>query len=294
MKFSGIVFCLLALSMAVFAGISDYFAQVAFQAGTYTSLMTEEGWEFDGNDCFYGALLVDGASVSSTRYFSKGTNYNVWGFADEDCSDLDIKITNSDGTNVAQDNSVDKVPNCTFKPSSSGSYTIKVTNYDSRDNVIVFWGVMNNKESEFYNTGRKCANALGRAITFFEYLDENLDSDGYHFPRNQVCMIGGIMPQGETQCFYNFSVDGNKECYFFGFGSEEVSDYDIKICQQEGNDIINTNYEDNEYYLVGADNSEDAVAVVSGKLWDSYYYALKYRNYKSSESGFVFNIILTE
>lgn len=286
------VCCLLAISLVAAGEISGYFSQVALQAGVYTSSMTEEGWEFDGNACFYGAMLEEGESVSTTRYFEKGVNYNVWGFGDEDANDLDIKITDSNGKMIIEDTSDDDYPNCTFKPKSSGSYKITVTNYDSDDMVLVLWGVMTDSDSDFYNTGGKCADALLQAIQFFEYLDENADAGDYYFLLNKVCMIGGIMPEGDTQCFYNFSVPEDGSCFFVGFGSEEVEDFDIKVCQQRKLDDINTDYENDEYRLIGEDSTDDAVAVVTGILRESKYYALKYRNYSSSESGFVFTIIL--
>ncbi len=289
-----LVACLLVISLASLGGISGYFSQVALQASIYSSSMTESGWEFDGPACFYGAMLEEGKSVSSSTYFEKGINYNVWCFGDEDVIDLDLKITDSNGRVVREDDSVDKVPNCLFKPKTSGSYKITVTNYDSYNMALVFWGIMSDAESMFDNSGDKCAGALLRAIAFFEYLDENTDSDDYQFILNQICLIGGMMAEDETQCFYNFTVPYDTECFFVGFGSEEVLDFDIKVCEQRCLDKVNTSYEDNEYRLVGADDTEDAVATVSGMLWDTEYYALKYRNYSSTESGFVFTIILAE
>ncbi|MDD4222959.1 MAG: hypothetical protein PHD87_00030 [Candidatus Cloacimonetes bacterium] len=294
MKRPVLLLFLLAICFSASAGISGYFAQVAVQAGVYTSFMAEEGWEFDGAACFYGAMLEEGESVSNSAYFNQGVNYNVWCFGDEDVNDLDLKITDSKGNLVCEDVSEDKIPNCLFNPRISDSYTITVTSYDANDMALVFWGIMSDAESMYFNSGGKCANALVSAIEFFEYLDEYADAGDYRFLLNKISLIGGIMNEGETQCFYNFTVPYDSSCFFVGFGSEEVLDFDIKVCEQRGLDLVNYNYEDNEYQLVGADNTEDAVASVYGMLWNTEFYALKYRNYSSTESGFVFTLILAE
>ncbi len=291
MKRLAIIFILLLLASAAFS-VSEYLLQTGLKAAMYTSMISELGWEYDGSACFYGALLGEGESVSSGRWFERGTKYNIWAYGDEDAIDLDIQITDENGRVVAEDSAYDATPNCDFRPKKSASYTITITNYESNGQVFVFWGVMNNDVSPYYNAGEKCVNALAKMMDFFSILDEN--AWDYRFFLNKTFLIGGIMEEGESQCFYNFSVPFDTGCHFVGFGSDEIQDFDIKLTEQWGLDQVDYDFEADDYQIICEDSDYAAVATMEGYLYDSELYALKYRVYSSRESGFVFTLILTE
>lgn len=53
----------------------------------------------------------------------------VTGFCDSDCGDLDIYITDENGTVVAQDTDTDNTPTVTFRPTASHAYDMRVLMY---------------------------------------------------------------------------------------------------------------------------------------------------------------------
>lgn len=291
MKRLAVVFILLLLASSAFA-VSAYLSQTGLKAAIYTGMISELGWEYDGSACFYGALLEEGGSVSSSRWFERGTKYNIWAYGDEDALDLDIRVTDENGRVIAQDIDYDASPNCDFRPKKSGSYMVTITNYSSYNDVFVFWGVMNDDYSLYYKSGEKCIDALSKMVDFFSFLDE-YERD-YRFFLNKTFLIGGIMGEEDSQCYYNFSVPYDTGCYFIGFGSDEIQDFDIKLTEQWELDMVNSDFEADDYQMLCEDSDYDAVATMNGYLYSSEYYALKYRVYSSRGSGFVFTLILAE
>ena len=283
---------LLLTALTAGAGISDYLLQTGMKAALYTSAICEFGWEFDGSASFYGALLEEGESVSSSRWYERGTKYNIWAYGDDDAIDLDIRVVDEDGKVVAKDLESDAAPNCDFRPKSSGSYTVTITNHSSYNDVFVFWGVMNDASSPYISSGEKCVDALDKMVEFFSVLDDN---DGeYRFFPNQTFLIGGIMEEDESQCFFNYRAPIDTYCYFIGFGSDEVKDFDIKLTEQWDVDLVDPDYEADDYQMIGEDSDYGAVATMNCYLEASEYYALKYMVYSSQGSGFVFTLILAE
>ncbi len=288
-----LVFSLLLASALCLAQVADYFEQVAIKAAIYTSALSESGWEFDGDSCFYGSLMSNGGELSISKYLTKGVTYDIWGFGDEDIDDLDLIITDSDGDIIAQDQGIQEYAECIFTAAYSDRYTIKVKNYRSSRNAFVFWGIMRTDQNAYVKSGEKCAQALQTAVNFFNILDESEETPAYKFFLDEICLVGGILYSETVSNFHNITVPNEQDCFFVGFGSDNVSDVDIKVCQQSSEGGISSEYSDNEYRLVGQDNSSSMVAVVYGYLDSDYYYALKYRNYKSDESGFIFTLMMT-
>lgn len=55
-----------------------------------------------------------------------GNRYILFGACDNDCTDLDLKIYNPDGTVLAQDIATDDIPTLVFQPSTSARYRVEV------------------------------------------------------------------------------------------------------------------------------------------------------------------------
>ena len=75
--------------------------------------------------------VSDSESDSWESYFEGGKNYVVMGACDNDCSDVDLSITQDDGsTTVVSDTDSSDKPVVSFKCSYSGRYTISLKMYD--------------------------------------------------------------------------------------------------------------------------------------------------------------------
>jgi type II secretory pathway pseudopilin PulG len=73
--------------------------------------------------------LADDAKANFTMNLSAGQRYSVFGACDKDCSDLDLKVFDPAGNQIAADTATDDVPTLSFGAASSGSYRLEVTMY---------------------------------------------------------------------------------------------------------------------------------------------------------------------
>ncbi len=64
-----------------------------------------------------------------TFYLSSNKDYLIEGFCDEDCDDLDLYLTDSDGDELDKDIEEDDFPLMYFSPNKTARYSIKVSMY---------------------------------------------------------------------------------------------------------------------------------------------------------------------
>lgn len=73
---------------------------------------------------------VENYTVTLTR----GINYKIGGVCDNDCPDMDIKLLDPSGREVASDVLTDSVPIIDFKPTQGGAYTVRAIMYNCTSN----------------------------------------------------------------------------------------------------------------------------------------------------------------
>ena len=69
--------------------------------------------------------LRDDSTETWTIKLNAGTEYRIIGVCDNDCSDLDLKLFNIAGTNVAEDLETDDVPVLSITPPATREYTVR-------------------------------------------------------------------------------------------------------------------------------------------------------------------------
>jgi hypothetical protein len=74
--------------------------------------------------------LTEGATQDYPIAMSAGQRYMIGGVCDNDCPDLDIKLIDPSGNEVAEDTATDSVPIVNHAPSKSGTYMVRVVMYD--------------------------------------------------------------------------------------------------------------------------------------------------------------------
>jgi hypothetical protein len=74
--------------------------------------------------------LNEGASQDYPVTLISGVPYKIAGVCDNDCPDLDIKLLDSRGTELASDSLTDSLPIVSFSPGQSGEYRVRVIMYD--------------------------------------------------------------------------------------------------------------------------------------------------------------------
>jgi hypothetical protein len=75
----------------------------------------------------YTGSLDQGANEMVSLDLQIGTQYQIMGACDNDCSDLDFVLYDAGGNQVDQDVELDDVPIVSVTPSRSGTYRVKVT-----------------------------------------------------------------------------------------------------------------------------------------------------------------------
>ena len=84
---------------------------------------------------------MDQSTNSSwTVMLEEGRTYKIVGVCDNDCSDLDLEVTQG-GTVVGTDILPDDVPIVTFRATATGSYSIKVM-METCSSEPCYWGIV--------------------------------------------------------------------------------------------------------------------------------------------------------
>jgi hypothetical protein len=73
----------------------------------------------------YIGSLREGATSGHTLQLNRGTSYSLIGVCDNDCSDLDLRLFDSSGREVAADVLTDDTPVVNVTPRRSGTYTVR-------------------------------------------------------------------------------------------------------------------------------------------------------------------------
>ena len=88
--------------------------------------------------------INDDAEDSWTFYFDRDMDYIISAVCDNDCSDIDMVLSNDKGKEVASDTESDDTPVLEFSPPKSGSYKIVIKMYECSTNpcyygIGIFW-----------------------------------------------------------------------------------------------------------------------------------------------------------
>jgi hypothetical protein len=74
--------------------------------------------------------LNEGATQDYPIDMRAGQRYMIGGVCDDDCPDLDIKLIDPSGNEVAEDTATDSLPMVNHSPTKSGTYRVRVVMYD--------------------------------------------------------------------------------------------------------------------------------------------------------------------
>jgi hypothetical protein len=117
-----------AAGLAVIASAAPLAAQpgpvVQSQLRAAVAEATSNGYALQGR-LLYGALN-DGAAETIRVSLTAGTSYLIVGVCDEDCSDMDLILSDATGRSLAQDILDDDTPVLTLEITRSGGYDLRV------------------------------------------------------------------------------------------------------------------------------------------------------------------------
>jgi hypothetical protein len=123
----GILPCLVAaalLAPAAATAQNQWQQTVRHQVGQHGDFLSERGYTMSG-DVYDGKLDDDGIE-DLTITLRPGTSYAFMGVCDEDCRDIDLRLYDPDGNEVASDVRSDDWPIVTVTPRFKGTYRVRV------------------------------------------------------------------------------------------------------------------------------------------------------------------------
>jgi hypothetical protein len=94
------------------------------QVSEHDSFLSQRGYSLSG-DVYDGSLNDDEYQIL-TITVRPGTSYAFMGVCDDDCHDIDLRLYDPDGDEVATDVSTDDWPIVSVTPRFKGTYQVKV------------------------------------------------------------------------------------------------------------------------------------------------------------------------
>ena len=122
-----ILSCLVAaalLAPAAATAQNQWQQTVRNQVGQHGDFLSERGYTMSG-DVYDGKLNADDIE-DLTITLRPGTSYAFMGVCDEDCRDIDLRLYDPDGDEVAADVRTDDWPIVTVTPRFKGTYRVRV------------------------------------------------------------------------------------------------------------------------------------------------------------------------
>jgi hypothetical protein len=104
-------------------GGDQWAGQVARLLNQASSIATNQGMRRT-HDTYIGSLRTGGTSNHSVQ-LNGGTSYSLIGVCDNDCSDLDLRLFDPSGREVASDVLTDDTPVVNVTPRRTGTYTVR-------------------------------------------------------------------------------------------------------------------------------------------------------------------------
>lgn len=120
---------LLAATVQAAHSQNSYRTILEAQLDAVQDRMSTEGYRPDSKDMTVG-LLDAGASVGLEIDLLGGVEYMIMGVCDADCDDLDLTLSDTDGTEVSSDALDDAYPVLIFTAPAGGPHILWVNMYD--------------------------------------------------------------------------------------------------------------------------------------------------------------------
>jgi hypothetical protein len=127
-----IPFLLLATAPAAYSQ-GSYRTILEAQLDAVQDRMSTEGYRPDSKAAYTDMIvgvLDPGAEVGLEVDLVAGVEYMIMGVCDADCDDLDLTLTDTEGTEVSSDALDDAYPVLVFTAPSSGAHILWVTMFD--------------------------------------------------------------------------------------------------------------------------------------------------------------------
>lgn len=225
------------------------------------------------------AYLRKESNVIFTTYLNSGNRYAFAGSGDDNATDVDIYLLNTEGDIVVKDASTSKNPIVYYSPSVSGNYTVKLKLYNSIS-VGCFCNLLMLVQGGDNIDIDDIKNALLKTIGACVYM-HGINSDIKFFDNdNQWCMYGSVLKKGSSNAIENLQF-GSEDLVFLAWGDENTTDIDLKISDKNGTVLC----QDTE-------SRDIAFCGFSTSMYSTYQ--LEYKNYASTGNAVVIAVVMTK
>ncbi len=190
--------------------------------------------------------LNEGARQDYNVTMIAGVPYKIAGVCDNDCPDLDIKLLDGSGNELASDSLTDSLPIVSYRPSRSGEYRVRVIMYDC--NVAPCSAGLTVMATGAASSGNSSGTGSSQ---YDQQVNNQLDT----MERNASGMTRLFrspifrLNEGATQD-YPISVNAGQRYTIGGVCDNDCPDLDIKLLDQAGNEVV-------------SDTATDSVPLVS-------------------------------
>ena len=185
--------------------------------------------------------LQEGASQDYDVTLIAGVPYKIAGACDNDCPDLDIKLFDGSGNELASDSLTDSLPIVSYRPSQSGSYRVRVVMYDC--NVSPCWAGLTVMSTGGMSASMPVTNVNNMISTTGQFDSQvNLQLD--NFERGQSSAVRLFrspifrLNEGADRDFV-VSLIAGVNYKIAGVCDTDCPDLDIKLLDQNGNTLAN-------------------------------------------------------
>ena len=120
----------------VFSKLNPYLAQIVKQLQVQEKTVQDRGYRKTHPYLFNH--IESGKTVQRTIELESYTSYIFFGVCDEDCTDLDIYIYDSNRNLILSDTKADDLPVIRFKPPRSGTYIVEMKMHSCKKNPCNF------------------------------------------------------------------------------------------------------------------------------------------------------------
>jgi type 1 fimbria pilin len=247
-----------------------------FENSSYLEQNSDFG--FDYNTCLLGAFVTKSETVSYSTTLRGGYEYAIIGGGDDDATDVDIYVYDSDDNLIIKDSETDRTPIVRFTPESGEVYTIQLKLYDATANGS--FCVMSILREGGYTVPKSNLTTASRNSYDWWVNAENELDVRFHDKGNQWCMFGALLKEGAS-CQINKIDLGTTDVIMIGTSDNNAEDIDLCIT-------------DNSQNSLKCDTKSDNYPIVQYSASNDYYYGMRTKNYSSgSRTALIISTIFT-
>lgn len=189
----------------------------------------------------YQGRLDDDATTNLSVELQRGQEYQIWGVCDQDCTDIDLILYDSDGDQVASDVLTDNQPLLSVIPTRDQRYRIKVSMANCSDNPCRYGvGIWNRPAGSSDNSSNNSSSSTSGGDRWVAMVRDSLTEMGRvatnrGFSMSHEIFMGSLADDANESL--NIPLDGGTQYIIIGKCDEDCTDVDLTIYDEFGKEV---------------------------------------------------------